>query len=482
MSEQTISAARRIADSNSALPWLVAAGIYLLLIALAPRLLADPDSYSHIALGRWILAHHGVPTVDPFSQTLRGEHWVAFEWLSEIAYASAQTFGGWLGVVALASAATALALGLLTKYLLREWQPVPALIAVLTAFVLTAPHILARPHILALPILVAWAAGLIRAVDENRPPSWQLLPLMIVWANLHGSFTFGLAMIGAVTCDALWNAPQIERMKVAKQWLLFGGLALAAACINPYGPEIILVTFRTIALGHALTTITEWRAQDFSHLGVFEMIMLAGLAAALYHGVKLPPLRILMVLGVLHLSLSQVRHADLLGLLAPLFLARPLATQLGLAAGRVLKEVPVIRWPPAIAGLLMIAATGLAAARHDVAPPANITPAKAVQSLDIAKAGPMLNDYDFGGYLDYAGIAPFIDGRGELYGPAFISRYERALKLENLPDFLTLLDEYKFGATLLAPSTPAVTMLDRLPNWQRIYSDDIAVVHRRRVP
>ena len=55
-----------------------------------------------------------------------------------------------------------------------------------------------------------------------------------------------------------------------------------------------------------------------------------------------------------------------------------------------------------------------------------------------------------------------------------------ALSLENLPDFLRLLDEYYVGATLLAPSTPAVAMLDRLPDWQRTYADDIAVVHVRR--
>ena len=91
MSDQFIPDARRVADSQTAMPWLVAAGIYFVLMALAPRLLADPDTYSHIALGRWILEHHAVPFVDPFSQTMRGEHWVAFEWLSEIAYASAHS-------------------------------------------------------------------------------------------------------------------------------------------------------------------------------------------------------------------------------------------------------------------------------------------------------------------------------------------------------------------------------------------------------
>ena len=480
MSDHILRDSSRIADSRAAMPWLVAAGTYVALIALAPRLLADPDSYSHIALGRWILEHQAVPTVDPFSQTMRGEPWVAFEWLSQVAYASAQSLGGWLGVVALAAGAAAIAFGMLTRFLLREWPPVPVLVAVLAAFVLASPHILARPHMLALPLMVAWVAALMRAADEKRAPPWQLIPLMTLWANLHGSFTFGLAITGAIALDALWNAPAAERIKVLRQWMLFGVLALAAACINPYGPEMILVTFRTVALGHALSTITEWRAQDFSRLGAFEMIMLAGFAIALYRGVKLPPLRIVMLFGVLHLSLSQARHADLLGLLAPLFLARPLAEQFGSSVSRTLAETRIAGWIPATAGLLLIAATGFATIRQDIVPAANITPAKAVQSADLAKAGPVLNDYDFGGYLDYIGIAPFVDGRGELYGSDFMLRYDRALSLQNLPDFLRLLDDYKFGATLLAPSTPAVTLMDRLPNWQRVYADDIAVVHRRR--
>jgi len=482
MSDQIIARSSRMADSKAAMPWLVAAGLYVLLLTLAPRLLADPDTYSHIALGRWILQHHAVPMVDPLSQTMRGEHWVAFEWLSQVAYASAHALGGWLGVVALASAAVAVAFGLLTHFLLREWQPMPTFIAVLAAFVLASPHILARPHVLALPLMVGWVASLIRAVDDKRGLPWHLLPLMTLWANLHGSFTFGLAMIGAVACDALWNAAPADRMRVLRQWVPFGVAGLAAACLNPSGPAIILVTFKTAALGDALTIITEWRPQDFSHLGAFEAIMLAGFGYALYRGVKLPPLRLVMLFGVLHLGLSQSRHADLLGLLAPIFLARPLAEQFGaISATRSLTETRLAPWLPALMGLLMIGATGFAAARADMMPAANITPAAALKSFDAQKNGPILNDYSFGGYLDFAGIAPFIDGRGELYGSAFTMRHHRALTLEDVPDFLTMLDEYKFGATLLAPDTPAIGLLDRLPEWQRVYSDGVAVVHVRRV-
>jgi hypothetical protein len=481
MSEQIIQRTGRVVDVQFALPWLVIAGVYVLLIALAPRLLSDPDTYSHIALGRWILEHHAVPTADPFSATLRGAHWVAFEWLSQITFAIAYGLGGWVGVVALAAAAVATAFGLLARFLLREWQPNAVLVALFSAILLTAPHILARPHILALPVMVAWISALTRAVDTRSTPPWLLLPLMALWANLHGSFTFGLAMIAPIACDALWRAPSSERLILARQWTFFAVLSLGAACLNPYGPEMILVTFRTVALGAALTTVTEWRPQDFTHPGAFELIMLGGFGLALYRGVTLPPLRIVMVLGVLHLSLSQMRHADLLGMLAPIFLARPLAEQFAaIDADRIEAISPPSAWLPAAISIFLVGVTGLASLRNDVSPPARITPATAIHSTDIAKVGPILNEYDFGGYLDFVGLAPFIDGRGELYGGAYMLRHHRALSLENLPDFLRLLDEYRIGATLLAPSTPAVALLDRLPDWKRVYTDDFAVVHTRR--
>jgi len=63
-----------------------------------------------------------------------------------------------------------------------------------------------------------------------------------------------------------------SQWRVEMSLLMFGVLALAAACLNPYGPQAILVTFHTVALGQALLVITEWRPQDFSHLGPFELI------------------------------------------------------------------------------------------------------------------------------------------------------------------------------------------------------------------
>ena len=476
MSDEVIRSAAKPFPARAALPWLVGAGVYVLLLTLGQRLLNDPDSYSHIAVGRWIMAHGAVPSSDPFSFSMHGAPWITFEWLSEVIYAAVYALSGWAGVVALAAAAVALAVGLLTRFLLRELAPTPALLTVIASVMLLAPHILARPHVLTLPVMVAWAAALVRCMDRRAPPPYWALPLLVLWANLHGSVVLALGLIGPAVLEALLDKKRSDWPRVLLRWLPFTALAVAASCLTPYGPGSLLMPLKTLGLGSALGWIAEWRPQDFGHVGAFELLLLAGILA-LSRGVTLPVVRALVVLGLIHFALAQVRNADLLAMLAPLYLAAPLARQFG---ARNDDEPAGTTGGVNLAALaVMIVATGLTLVR-DPRPSLRNTPEAAVANTGLAEAGPVLNDYSFGGYLIFAGIPTFIDGRGELYGGEFIVRYNRDVSLADLGDFLKLLDQYKFGATLLAPDTPAVALLDRLPEWQRVYSDEVAVVHKRR--
>lgn len=476
MTDQVVPGAVQPYSARAALPWAVGLGLYAVLLAVGPRLLGDPDSYSHIEVGRWIVAHGTLPASDPFSFSMHGAPWITFEWLSEVIYAGVYALAGWPGVVVIAAAAIALAFGLLTFLLLRELSSILTLLMVMAAVILLAPHMLARPHVLVLPVMVTWAAALVRSMDRGGPPPYWAIPLLVLWTNLHGSVVLALGLIGPAVLEALLRVQRSEWLRVLLRWLPFSALALAASCLTPHGPEPLLMPLTTLGLGSALAWIAEWRPQDFSHIGGFELLLL-GSIFALARGVTLPVVRALVVIGLLHFALAQIRNADLLAMLAPLYLAAPLGRKFG--------------WPAAdgaaaasrglnLAGLaVLIAMSGVALAR-DVGPAAAITPQAAIAQADLPGTGRVLNDYSFGGYLIFAGIPTFIDGRGELYGGPFIDRYNRALALIDLGDLLKLLDEYKIGATLLAPGTPAIAMLDRMPEWQRVYSDEVAVVHKRR--
>jgi hypothetical protein len=209
------------------------------------------------------------------------------------------------------------------------------------------------------------------------------------------------------------------------------------------------------------------------------MCVLAGAAYVLYSGFRLPPIRIAALLALIYETFAHIRYVDVSALIVPFFIAGPLSQHLSwtqLQQGR--KVIPPARTAFIAAIAALVIATGVIVATMDHTPPR--VPRVAVEKLKELKANRVLNDYYFGGYLIFRGIPTFIDSRAELYGPAFLTRYARAIQLEDLADFVRLLDEYKIDTTLLFPSTQAVGLLDRLPEWDRIYADDVAVVHVRR--
>jgi hypothetical protein len=51
---------------------------------LSNRPLADADIGWHIRTGEQILATHSLPRTDPFSSTMQGQAWFAWEWLYDL--------------------------------------------------------------------------------------------------------------------------------------------------------------------------------------------------------------------------------------------------------------------------------------------------------------------------------------------------------------------------------------------------------------
>ena len=92
----------------------------------------------------------------------------------------------------------------------------------------------------------------------------------------------------------------------------------------------------------------------------------------------------------------------------------------------------------------------------------------------------VFNDYDFGGYLIASGVAPFIDGRTELYGEKFFVDHNNASGLMEPENLFRLLDEYQIEATLMRTQSAATKLLDHMDSWQKIYSDDVATIHLRK--
>jgi hypothetical protein len=133
-------------------------------------------------------------------------------------------------------------------------------------------------------------------------------------------------------------------------------------------------------------------------------------------------------------------------------------------------------------GLALVLAAGTIgfAAMHRFAPNTVNSPVVAVSELKKLSLERIFNDYDFGGYLVASGVAPFIDGRTDVYGKEFFVDHHNASELIEPNSLFRLLDEYQIQATLMRTQSAATKLLDHMDGWQKIYSDEVATVHLRK--
>ncbi len=399
---------------------LVVVGLYSLCV-FSTGVLADGDTWSHIATGDWIMAHHAIPRVDPFSLWTPAPPWTAHEWLSEILLALAYRAGGWSGVVILTGAvagATALIMGLKVA---RDLGGAALGVVVMIGVGLWAPNLLARPHVLTLPLTALWVVALLKARDENRAPPLVVAALMIPWSNMHGGFVFGLALIAPFGLEAVIDAAPGERGLAARAWAAFAGAAALAALVNPYGFEALAFPFRLLSLTH-LSRISEWKPEDFGRASPFEFGLLALLAFALSRPMAMPRLRMALLVGMVAMALAHARHAQLLGLIAPMLLAPAIARAIDMTRPgdqRLVARMAIV------ASALLALAMGLvrlATPMHRIDSAVAPISALAAVPADLRQK-PVLNDYSFGGYLIWSHIRPFIDGRADMYGDGMLSLY-----------------------------------------------------------
>lgn len=475
------SAIHRFAPS---LPLITALVVYLTTLLSGSGVLREPDPYWQVATGQWILAHRAVPHHDIFSYTMTGAPWVVHEWLAACADAVLYGLFGWAGLVVVAAVALAAAVGLLLRALLRYLEPVYALVGALAFWGMAQPHAFARPHLYALPILVAWLAALVCARAEERPPRLWWALLMVPWANLHGGFLLGDALAGMLAIEMALEQPDWPALRrQAPGWAAFVVLSVLAGMATPNGLAGLLMPFRLIGMSTMMNFVIEWRGPNFQTLQPLELWLLLALLGVLSFGVRVPVTRAAMLLLFLHMALAHQRFAALLGLAAPLLVAPSLAPQLAslntTAAGSRLARLGVRAGAGSVAAAVGIAAllAWAVVARGVVNDSTRYTPAAAVAFVQAHHiAGPVLNAYDFGGYLIFVGMAPYLDGRAEIYGDAFLRRDENPAQLP------AVLAQYHVAWTLLQPGDPRVTVLDHLPGWHRLYSDDRAIVHVRDDP
>src|SRR5262245_10114889 len=220
---------------------VLVAGVFV--VVVRGRTGWDQDIWWHLATGRWIAQHHGLPANDPFSQAGADRPLIAYSWLFELIAYGAYQSAGLKGIVFLSAVLGMTIAGALYP-LFRACGALlgRALILSASAFYALMPLSTPRPWLFSILFLVI-ELFLITTATRNATRRLWLLPLLfIAWTNIHIQFVLGLAVLGAAVADAFWYQTDPRRgadthretLVPVGSWLWVGVACGAATLLNPY--------------------------------------------------------------------------------------------------------------------------------------------------------------------------------------------------------------------------------------------------------
>lgn len=463
----------------------------------------DPDFWWHLRSGQLILQSGGLLHTDPFTYTVSNHVWTMHEWLTEVLFAGLYRWAGLAAIVAVLSVVSWL--GVLCIFVRARFdRPGPFVLGGGMVLAVIAGYPIWGPRAQMITFALACLTLLLteRYVRGGGRLSLLLLPLFLVWSNLHSGFVIGLGFMAVVLIAEVaahllgvdGRAP-IERVRGLA--LLLGGCLLISA-INLNGPSIILYPFATQGSAAQQSLILEWHSPDFHDWSVRIFgLMLLSLVALVVVNRSIRLRDAALVLVTVALSLQSVRHIALFVAAAtPVWisqadiLVRRLRSRPRRAKVLPPASIRVVSWVLLCGSLLGVYLGGrllpAMRTREDSLFYAQDFPVCAARWL-AADPRPLniFNQYGEGGYLAYRlsaqGDRVFVFGDAALMGDPLLYTYGDVESVT--PQWDSILRKANTDVVLFDTNAPLSNVLAHAPDWVQVYSDphNVAFAPRDRV-
>jgi hypothetical protein len=447
----------------------------------------DPDLWWHIKTGELILSTHHWATTDPYSYTAKGMPWVSCEWLGDVIFAAVYRIGGLRGLeVLLVVLGSAVILALYAFATLRSGNSKAGFVAAAVLLTLANGSFNLRPQMIGYLFLILTLITLERFRQGKQRAVWILPVLFMIWINSHGSWIVGLGVVALyIACGLVsfqlgsletqrWSTS--ERLRLETVFML----SLAAVAVTPYGVRLAAYPFTVAStLPISVANILEWQPMPFNILGgkIFLGFVLGFFLVQTAFRFSWRASEILLFLFGTAMACLHVRFV----LLFVPFFVPLLATILARWAPAYNKAKDKYLINFALMAGVVIAMVHFLPSQADMAK--KVADQFPVQSLEYMEKhsvpGPLFNSYGFGGYMVEAGYKTFIDGRSELFEQTgVLDDYMHITMLK--PGAMKVLTGYGIRSCLLQRDEPLSTVLASMPDWQKVYSDDVSALYVKR--
>ncbi len=498
--------------------------------------LADPDIGWHIRTGEQILVTHTLPRTDPYSSTMHGQPWFAWEWLYDLLLGILHHFCGLNGVVWLCAVIVASTFTILLSQLLKRGTGLLLAIALmLLAECAATIHLYARPHIVSWLFVLFWFFALERWEQGSAAPAvypaqandrlewagaWFFPVSMVLWVNLHGAWIFGLVLLAIYVLAAVvesWRShDDFAALKAARRARMMAwswAASAIATLVNPFGWRLHEHIYSYLGDRYLMSRIDEFRSPNFHFLPgrCFGVILVLTVFALAGRRRSLPLSHLLVLLFAVYAGLLSARNLPVSSILVVLVTGpilwenfASLATRPGAwrwmrsriermaeFSDRMGAQELRLRghlWAVVcVIGALVLCLHGGRLGPWQVIH-AQFDPKTApVAATDFlqkeASDEPVFSTDTWGGYLIYR-LYPqrqvVIDDRHDLYGADRVRQL--LVVLQGEPGWRQGLDNLQVRTVLLPADSTLASLLRELPQeWTPKYEDQLAVVFERRV-
>jgi hypothetical protein len=473
---------------------IVAAALIVVLVVICRRV-GDPDFYWHLATGQWMLNHGTLPTHDLFTYTVNGRSWADQEWGSEILLALVFGAGRFLAVSLVYTAVIWAGMWLIWRRIgLERTPPVIAAACLLAGAAAGVAVWGPRSQMISFTLLaltLLWIEGYLR----DRSHRLFLLPaVMVIWANLHGGFVYGLFFVGlaAATESARWifaAEKAAPRRRALGLWVVLG-ISAVAALLNPHTISVYLIPLHIQFSSAQQSFIAEWKSPNFhspEEWGLGLMLLLTVCAMALR---RQRLWDVCVAVASFILALAAVRN----GAIAVAAVTPVIAWGLGGGwnasawqarfadyVARRRKDLTVLA---TFALVLTTAVTGTVLVDTLSGQAASTRANFPVGAADWLAAHPtvgtrMFNAYDWGGYLLHR-FYPESNRRVFIYGEATLMSNHLVQEISDVenakPDWQQILASNRVDYVVERTDSSLSMALTVDPQWTRVYDDGFAVI------
>jgi hypothetical protein len=311
----------RLLEENGTLVVVVAAFASTLITHL--RVALTVDSWMALVSGREV-AQHGLPSHDALTVWAHGHRWIDQQWLAQLVFYELHRLGG-VRLVTLTHAALVTGALALAAVLARRaggsarsatWVSLP----VLVAFWRSAAPMRPQSFAYLLFVVVLWLL-----LDDLRTPSRRVylaLPVLALWANLHGSVVVGSALVSGYAALEIVPSLRSRPRRVRPRSLVLLAAPWLCVLASPYATSLPHY-YREIFSSGFGSYVTEWAPTTLTWVSVpFYLLAFGGIWLVARTGDKTSSFEKLAFVGLVVLGLDAERNSVWLALLALIVLPK----------------------------------------------------------------------------------------------------------------------------------------------------------------